>query len=314
MFKRLMIMIMALSPLMLFAQTTFNASGQPEKIVGGDGSYYLQPVWSPDGTRIGFTESNYKGLWLMNTDGSDLIQISNEIGAGYDFSWSADSREILSRVYQNEGKIRLNAIKSFNIENGTASNISGFVREKLGVPRWTTDKSQIYYLKDENLVKINTGENVTTSGQKAIVYQKNAFIYSELNSPAVPLISEGSSTTSYLNVRVSPNGQKVAFEVMGGHLFTMNVDGSNVTDLGVGYNARWSPDSQYLTYMINTDDGHQILTSDLYIIKSDGEEKTNMTNTSDRIEMNPCWSADGKQVVFNTYKDGAIYIMTISDQ
>jgi Tol biopolymer transport system component len=314
MFKKVIVMIMVLTPLMLLAQMSFSAIGQPEKLAGGGANYFLQPIWSPDGSKIAFTESNYTGLWLMNGDGSDLIQLSEEIGAGYDFTWSPDSREILSRVYKYEGKTRLNAIKSFNIENKTEKNITGFVRQRLGLPAWSPDNSQIYYLKDENLVKIDTDRKIKTGIPKSIVYQKNAVLYSDLNSSITSLLSGGIPNTIYLNVRVSPNGQKVAYEVMGGNLFTMNVDGTGIMDLGTGNNARWSPDSQYLVYMINTDDGHQFLTSDLYIIKSDGKEKINITNSSDEIEMNPCWSADGKQVVFNTYQDGAIYIMTISGQ
>jgi Tol biopolymer transport system component len=314
MLRKLLFLILILFPLMLLAQTKFKAVGKPEKLIGGDGNYFIQPVWSPDGSKIAFTESNYIGLWLVNLDGSDLIQLSDEVGAGYDFSWSPDSREILSRVYKYEGKSRLNAIKSFKIGNENVTNISGYTHEKLGLPRWAKDNSQIYYLKDKKLETIETGRKVKFVGNVPLVYQDNSTINSDLNSSVTRLLSSGNKNTIYLNVRVSPSGQRVSYEVMGGNLFTMNIDGSDITDLGTGYNARWSPDSQYLVYMINTDDGHKFLSSDLYIIKSDGEEKINITNTSDQLEMNPCWSADGKQVVFNTYEDGAIYVMTISDR
>lgn len=314
MHKKVILILALLFPLTLFAQKNFRAIGQPEKLAGGQGNYFMQPVWSPDGLKIAFTESNYKGLWLVNTNGSDLIQLSDEIGAGFDFVWSPDSREILSRVYKYEGAVKLNAIKSFSIENENETNISGYIREKLGIPRWMADNSQIYYLKDKKLETIETGRTVKFAGPTPLIYQNNSKIYSGVNTSVMRSLSVGNKNKIYLNMRISPDGQKVAYEVMGGNLFTMSVDGTGVTDLGVGFNARWSPDGLYLVYMINTDDGHKYLSSDLYIIKSDGKEKINMTDTSDKLEMNPCWSADGKKIVYNTYKEGTIYVMAISDQ
>lgn len=312
MLNKVVFILYILFPLMLLAQSNFNTSGQPKKLAGGEGDYFIQPIMSPNGTKIAFTESNYKGLWVINNDGSELRQISEEIGAGFDFSWSADSREILTRVYKYDGKKRQNAIKSINIENGSETNLSGYGREKLGIPKWTADYSQVYYLKDKNIVKIEMGRTLKSEEQRPFVYQSNSILYSDLNS-SVRRISSDGNNASYLNVRVSPNGQKVAYEVMGGNLFTMNIDGTGVIDLGTGNNARWSPDSQYLVYMINTDNGHTYLSSDLYIIKSDGKEKIKITDTSDQLEMNPSWSADGKIIVFNTYADGAIYVMKVAD-
>jgi Tol biopolymer transport system component len=93
----------------------------------------------------------------------------------------------------------------------------------------------------------------------------------------------------------------------------MKMDGTGITDLGVGLNARWSPDSQYLVYMINTDDGYRYLSSDIYISSADGKEKYQITNTDNWLEMNPDWSSDGKHIVFNTYEEGVIYRIKVLD-
>jgi Tol biopolymer transport system component len=313
MLKKVMLSFGILLPLTLFAQTNFKALGNPIKLAGGDGIYYMQPIWSPDGSMIAFTESNYKGLWLLNMGGFELRQLSNETGAGFNFVWSPDSREIMSRVNKYEGTRRVNAIKSFNLENGIETNLSGYTDEKLGLPNWTTDNGQIYYLKDNKIETIETGRSSISAGESPLIYQQNSKIYSVLqNSPKRPIL-DGKNNEIYLYVRVSPDGKKVTYKVMGGNLYTMNLDGTSITDLGVGFNARWSPDSQYLVYMINTDDGHKFLSSDISISSSDGKEYYQITNTDDRLEMNPDWSADGRQIVFNTYEDGAIYIMKVSD-
>jgi len=98
---------------------------------------------------------------------------------------------------------------------------------------------------------------------------------------------------------------------VGGNIFTMNIDGSNLIDLGKGNRPRWSFDSNKITYMIAQDDGHDYTASDIYSINADGTQKLNLTNTSDMIEMNPCFAPDGKSIVFDVVNDGSIYIMNI---
>jgi len=91
-------------------------------LAGGDGMIFMRPLWSPDGTRIAFTEANYHGLWIINPDGSDIKQISDEPAAGFGFEWSSDSKAILSRVAKYEDKYRYNAVRLFDLEKDENKN------------------------------------------------------------------------------------------------------------------------------------------------------------------------------------------------
>jgi Tol biopolymer transport system component len=65
------------------------------------GADSLVPAWSPDGRRvainIGFTEPQPgvrpRGLWLVNADGTGLVQVTRE-GGGRLVSWSPDGKKI----------------------------------------------------------------------------------------------------------------------------------------------------------------------------------------------------------------------------
>jgi Tol biopolymer transport system component len=98
---------------------------------------------------------------------------------------------------------------------------------------------------------------------------------------------------------------------MSGNMYVMNADGTGLIDLGKGYRPQWAPDGEYLVYMITQDDGHQLLASDLYVIRCDGREKTQLTATTDKLEMNPSWSG-GKKIAFDVMHEGAIYVLEIS--
>ena len=56
----------------------------------------LNPVWSPDGTRIAFdsTRSGNREVWVINADGSGLANVSNDPGQDYEPAWSPDGTQI----------------------------------------------------------------------------------------------------------------------------------------------------------------------------------------------------------------------------
>ena len=56
----------------------------------------LNPVWSPDGTRIAFdsTRSGNREVWVINADGSGLTNVSNHPAQDYEPAWSPDGTQI----------------------------------------------------------------------------------------------------------------------------------------------------------------------------------------------------------------------------
>ena len=99
-------------------------------------------------------------------------------------------------------------------------------------------------------------------------------------------------------------------------LFTMNVDGSGLTQLtftgllptGAGVEnwvADWSPDGGKIVFRSNRDSNNEI-----YVMNADGSGQTNLSNNPASDET-PSWSADGTRIYFYSTRDGngELYVM-----
>lgn len=268
--------------------------------------------YSPDGLKVAYTKSGYQGLWILNLQAQTTKQITDEAAAGFGYKWSFDSKSILTRVAKYEDLKRFNAVKIFNVETGKSRQLSDYKTLMPYLPEWLDGDSKVYLPhKGSDEVYVSGVEKNSIITNDLITFEKNNKITvldfisnSEYNLEPI-------KDAQYINLSLSPDKMKMVFEVMGGNMFVVNTDGSNLIDLGKGNRPKWSLDSKKITYMITEDNGHEFTASDIYIINTDGTGKVNVTNTETVIEMSPSFSPDGKSIVFENYNDGSIYLMNI---
>lgn len=93
-----------------------------------------------------------------------------------------------------------------------------------------------------------------------------------------------------------------------------HTDGSGLlTNLGQAIAYSWSPDSKYiLAWLDESPDGHHTTGSELYLYAADGSSKWQITNSPDRVEMWPYFSADGQSIVYGDAATGKIYTAKIN--
>ena len=106
---------------------------------------------------------------------------------------------------------------------------------------------------------------------------------------------------------------KIAFESTrnstSGQIYTMNPDGSGVTQLTFtsadNVFPEWSADGQKIVFDSLRDGNHEI-----YVMNGDGSGQTRLTNNTD-IDTIATWSPDGTKIAFISYRDGneEIYVM-----
>ena len=81
-----------------------NATGQVSHLPGTVGADY-HPLWSPDGGRIAFVRIADLNLYMINTDGSDLRQLTRGIEYELLVGWSADGALLYYTVPSEAGQI-----------------------------------------------------------------------------------------------------------------------------------------------------------------------------------------------------------------
>jgi Tol biopolymer transport system component len=94
-------------------------------------------------------------------------------------------------------------------------------------------------------------------------------------------------------------------------IYTMNPDGSNVTDLtnNPAYDAspKWSPDGKKIVFASNRDDPK----SEIYVMNADGSGVTRLTNSPEE-DSGPTWSPDGNKIAFVSNRTGNYEIYTMN--
>ncbi len=303
---------LTLLPLLVSAQPV--PVGEPEILLQENGINFQAPVWSPDGNTIAVTADRYIGIWLADANGSNLRQLT-DADAGFGLSWSNDSQAILTRLNTTENRRRNHAITIF-YANGTAPNQISDSRPKMdALPKWAQFGEQVVLIENDKVEAFDSGMEVQ---QRFKNRPSQAFYVLKSNTIAKGMIPTNSTENispfedaQYLNLEVSPDGQKLAFEVYGGNLYVMNVDGSNLVDLGKANRPSWSPDSRYLVASISEDNGYNITKGDIFAFSIDGNVKINLTENTDLIAQNPDWSPEGSKIAFDVPEEGAIYVLTI---
>jgi len=305
--KKYVIIIFILITGLITAQSDYQLliKGSSEDVV-------MNPVYSPDGSKMAYTQAGYKGIKVYDLITKGSTNLTDEDAAGFAFKWSADSKSILTRVAKYEDLRRFNAVKVFNVETKESKQLTGYKTIMPYLPLWADGDSKIYLpVKGNDEVYSSSKEKNNLITNNIIVFEKNNKVVIKNLSNNSEQSFEPIEDVQYINLSLSPDAAKLVFEVVGGNMFTMNIDGTTLIDLGKGNRPRWSFDSKKIIYMVAEDDGHDYTASDIYIINVDGTQKINLTNTNDMIEMNPCFAPDGKSIVFDLVNDGSIYLMNI---
>jgi len=237
--------------------------------------------------RIAFASSRSGDLeiYSMNTDGSDVVQLTDGPATDEEPAWSPDGRHIAFASNREGGVFRLYSM---------ASDGSGVIMltDSSVDPAWSRDGSRI------------AGERAVRScrrGACSIAYTR-LFVMNADGSDLV-VFGVGAISPSW-----APDG-RLAF-VENGQIAVMSPDGSGLTvltnDPDGADKPAWSPDGTKIAFW-SIHSG----VSGLYVMNADGTGVTALTHDGTPGQERPAWSPDGTRIAFASDRDGdyEIYVM-----
>jgi Tol biopolymer transport system component len=219
---------------------------------------FIAPRFSPDGLDVICSKPNYTGLYLVSLDGSEIRQLSNESGIGYNVRWSPDGTKL---IIKNKDKTKV-------------IDLSGEEQELTEAELKLLEEEKVYarenniYLKDPQSgeeVSITSGEDsffnplMSPDGNK-VAYQglSTGIHIKDIGTGEVIDLGQGS------NFNWLPDGSGLIYNftqddglnIIAGDIYFAYTDGSGIFNITntpdvIEMNPYISPDGRYLTYEVD---------------------------------------------------------------
>jgi len=268
---------------------------------------FTAPQFSPDGKRILFSEFGYRGLWIYDLAKKQTFCLNDLPGAGYAPVFSSNGELI---YFETDTYVNSKRYSSLATQSIADKQIQYLIKEEryLFPVRLLADETVVYRQNNEikYVSRLQKAAPLSKPLTEVIGYSEGTTIILFINGIRKELTPFGHR--HYIWFSLSPDQNRMLFTVAGGGTFICDLEAKVLVQLGKAHAPRWSPDGQWIVYMVDEDDGHTYTASDLWVVSSDGLQKLQLTSTINEIEMFPAWSPALDKIVFETMSGKIAYL------
>jgi Tol biopolymer transport system component len=297
------------------------ANGRIAYVAGDDGDVYLtdpegggssriiqrhaadheggvEMTWSPDGTRVAFTDwtsADTRSLYAMNADGTELVGLSAGLIDADSPAWSPDGSQIAFTGVDSEHGYEIYVVEADGTRRSRLTDEADNGVDGAYMPAWSLDGARIAY-------SANSFHEASQTETQAI------FTMGADGSGRVQVT--GGSEIDEVPVW-SPDGAKIAFSRRSGEdseVFVANADGTGLVNVSdhpaLDWPASWSPDGTGILLVSRRGGDY-----DIYLAALDGRLARLTDHPGD--DLSPVWSPDGTAIAFASDRAGSldIYVM-----
>ena len=238
---------------------------------------YYTGEWGPFGTQIAFSTKigRFKELAVMDLDGGNLRQVTNDKSISVSAGWAPDASKIVFTTYRN----RVPDLFILDLASRRTSQVTDNTKMDIGA-KFLQNGSDIIYSSSDGL--------------------ESSILISNSSGKTLRELTRSNGVID-VSPHFSPDYSKVTFcsnRAGGPQIYTMNADGSAVKRISfVSSNyctsPTWSPKGDKIAFVCRADAGFQLFVSDV-----DGSNPQQLTSYGDNED--PDWSPDGRYIVFGS--------------
>jgi Tol biopolymer transport system component len=253
-------------------------------------------------------------ICTMNSDGTDIENITNNAAVDLHPTWSADGMKI---AFQSKREPQKRS--SIYIMDADGKNVQCLTPEPriYGFPAWSPDGKKIAYCI---MKAIAGGGGASTIGGE------------EIGPDSIFIMNADGSDKQYVTNGWAPSwfadSQRIAFMSSSTgvwEIHSININGSDIRKHHILPKARIKyglplPSCEFPMLAVSPDGGSIVFEyfdyttatgQDIYILKIDTDEVRNLTSKYDGYKYTPTWSPDGTKIAFtlDTINGNGIYVM-----